>query len=223
MCGRFALGTPIEELANAIQSEPLSPLTPFTPSWNIAPTHWVPVVTENGIERRSSAPRHMRLMRWGLRPNWSKPSTHEPNNARAETVDQKPMFKQAWTERRCVVPADGWFEWMTTVQGKVPWYHYRINGGPCWLGGIWEAWSSADGDHVESFALLTVDSNEDVREVHHRMPLVLEEHQISDFLDGKDIRTQPQNGLIDRHVVDRQVNASTSEGSHLINPVPTLW
>ena len=223
MCGRFALGTPIEELANAIQSQPLSPLTPFTPSWNIAPTHWVPVVTENGIERRSSAPRHMRLMRWGLRPNWSKPSTHEPNNARAETVDQKPMFKQAWTERRCVVPADGWFEWMTTVQGKVPWYHYRINGGPCWLGGIWESWSSADGDHVESFALLTVDSNEDVREVHHRMPLVLEEHQISDFLDGKDIRTQPQNGLIDRHVVDRQVNASTSEGSHLINPVPTLW
>lgn len=223
MCGRFALGTPIEELANAIQSEPLSPLTPFTPSWNIAPTHWVPVVTENGIERRSSAPRHMRLMRWGLRPNWSKPSTHEPNNARAETVDQKPMFKQAWTERRCVVPADGWFEWMTTVQGKVPWYHYRINGGPCWLGGIWESWSSADGDHVESFALLTVDSNEDVREVHQRMPLVLEEHQISDFLDGKDIRTQPQNGLIDRHVVDRQVNASTSEGSHLINPVPTLW
>ena len=223
MCGRFALGTPIEELANAIQSEPLSPLTPFTPSWNIAPTHWVPVVTENGIERRSSAPRHMRLMRWGLRPNWSKPSTHEPNNARAETVDQKPMFKQAWTERRCVVPADGWFEWMTTVQGKVPWYHYRINGGPCWLGGIWESWSSTDGDHVESFALLTVDSNEDVREVHHRMPLVLEEHQIADFLSGKDIRSQPQNGLIDRHVVDRQVNASTSEGSHLINPVPTLW
>jgi putative SOS response-associated peptidase YedK len=223
MCGRFALGTPIEELANAIQSEPLSPLTPFTPSWNIAPTHWVPVVTENGIQRSSSAPRHMRLMRWGLRPNWSKPSTHEPNNARAETVDQKPMFKRAWTNRRCVVPADGWFEWMTTVQGKVPWYHYRINGGPCWLGGIWESWSSTDGDHVESFALLTVDSNEDVREVHHRMPLVLEEHQISDFLSGKDIRSQPQTGLIDRHVVDRQVNASTSEGSHLINPVPTLW
>ena len=223
MCGRFALGTPIEEVANAIQSEPLSPLTPFTPSWNIAPTHWVPVVTENGIERRSTAPRHMRLMRGGLRPNWSKPSTHEPNNARAETVDQKPMFKQAWANRRCVVPADGWYEWMTTVQGKVPWYHYRINGGPCWLGGIWESWSSADGDHVESFALLTVESNDDVREVHHRMPLVLEEHQISDFLGGKDIRSQPQNALIDRHVVDREVNASKSEGSHLINPVPTLW
>ena len=223
MCGRFALGTPIEEVANAIQSEPLSPLTPFTPSWNIAPTHWVPVVTENGIDRRSTAPRHMRLMRWGLRPNWSKPSTHEPNNARAETVDQKPMFKQAWTNRRCVVPADGWYEWMTTVQGKVPWYHYRINGGPCWLGGIWESWLSADDDHVVSFALLTVESNDDVHEVHHRMPLVLEEHQISDFLGGKDIRSQPQNALIDRHVVDREVNASTSEGSHLINPVPTLW
>lgn len=223
MCGRFALGTPIEELAVRIQSEPLSPLTPFTPSWNIAPTHWVPVVTENGIERRSTAPRHMRMMRWGLRPNWSKPSTHEPNNARAETVDKKPMFKQAWADRRCIIPADGWFEWMTTVQGKVPWYHHRINGGTCWLGGIWESWSSTDGDHVESFALLTVESNDDVREVHHRMPLVLQEDQISDFLSGKDIRSQPQNAMFDRHVVSREVNASSSEGRHLIDPVPTLW
>lgn len=223
MCGRFALGTPIEELAVKIQTEPLSPLTPFTPSWNIAPTHWVPVVTENGIERRSTAPRHMRMMRWGLRPNWSKPSTHEPNNARAETVDKKPMFKQAWADRRCIIPADGWFEWMTTVQGKVPWYHHRINGGTCWLGGIWESWSSTDGDHVESFALLTVESNDDVREVHHRMPLVLQEDQISDFLSGKDIRSQPQNAMFDRHVVSREVNASSSEGRHLIDPVPTLW
>lgn len=223
MCGRFALGTPIEELAVKIQTEPLSPLTPFTPSWNIAPTHWVPVVTENGIERRSTAPRHMRMMRWGLRPNWSKPSTHEPNNARVETVDKKPMFKQAWADRRCIIPADGWFEWMTTVQGKVPWYHHRINGGTCWLGGIWESWSSTDGDHVESFALLTVESNDDVREVHHRMPLVLQEDQISDFLSGKDIRSQPQNAMFDRHVVSREVNASSSEGRHLIDPVPTLW
>ncbi|MDG1537285.1 MAG: SOS response-associated peptidase [Candidatus Poseidoniaceae archaeon] len=223
MCGRFALGTPIDEIAASIQSEPLSPLTPFTPSWNVAPTQWVPVITENGLQQRSKAPRHMRLMRWGLRPNWSKPSTHEPNNARAETVDQKPMFRHAWAHRRCIVPADGWYEWMTTVQGKVPWYHHRINGGPCWLGGIWESWSSPAGDHVESFALLTVEANEDTREVHHRMPLLLEEHQVASYLAGDDIRAQPQNLLLDRHVVGRTVNSSSEDGAHLIEAVPTLW
>jgi putative SOS response-associated peptidase YedK len=223
MCGRFALSNSLSELAERIGSEPLSELTPFTPSWNIAPTMWVPVVTENGLTQRSSAPRHMRLMRWGLRPQWSKPSTQEPNNARAETVHEKPMFKHAWSHRRCIVPADGWYEWMNTVQGKVPWFHQRIDGGQCWLGAIWESWSSSNGDHVESFALLTVQANEDVKEVHHRMPLLLEEEDIARYLAGSDHRPQPSDMLIDRHVVSRKVNAVANDGSHLTTPVPTLW
>jgi putative SOS response-associated peptidase YedK len=112
---------------------------------------------------------------------------------------------------------------MTTVQGKVPWYHHRINGGPCWLGGIWESWSSPEGDHVESFALLTVEANEDVREVHHRMPLLLEEHEVAAYLAGEDMRAQPLNLLVDRHVVSRTVNSSSEDGAHLTDAVPTLW
>ncbi|MDA7845427.1 SOS response-associated peptidase [Euryarchaeota archaeon] len=223
MCGRFALAQPPIEIAEAIGAEPLSALTPFTPSWNVAPTHWVPVITENGLSQRSAAPRHFRLMRWGLRPQWAKSTTHEPNNARSETVHEKPMFKHAWAHRRCVVPADGWYEWMNTVQGKVPWYHQRIDGGTCWLGAIWESWSSPNGDHVESFALLTVEANEDVREVHHRMPLLLEKDEVGRYLAGEDVRAQPDPLRIDRHVVSRDVNSVRNDGPHLIDSVPTLW
>lgn len=223
MCGRFALSQPIEEMAEAIGAESLSEFTPFTPSWNIAPTRWVPVVTENGLTQRSKAPRHFRLMRWGLRPQWSKASTHEPTNARSETIHEKPMFKHAWSHRRCVVPADGWYEWMTTVQGKVPWYHQRIDGGTCWLAAVWESWSSPEGDHIETFALLTIEANDDVKEVHNRMPLLLEQDQIGAYLDGEDLRTQPASMLVDRHVVSRDVNAVANDGAHLTHAVPTLW
>lgn len=223
MCGRFALSQPIDELADSLHAEPLSNLTPFTPSWNVAPTNWVPVVTENGLSHRTKAPRHFRLMQWGLRPQWATSTTHKPTNARSETVHDKPMFKHAWTHRRCVVPADGWYEWMATVQGKVPWYHHRVDGGTCWLGAIWESWSSPSGDHVESFALLTVEANEDVRDVHHRMPLLLEHDTIGAFLRGEDVREPPAPMLIDRYAVGREVNAVVNDGKHLIEAVPTLW
>ena len=122
-----------------------------------------------------------------------------------------------------MVPADGWYEWMNTVQGKVPWYHQRIDGGTCWLGAIWESWSSPNGDHVESFALLTVEANEDVREVHHRMPLLLEKDEVGRYLAGEDLRAQPDPLRIDRHVVSRDVNSVRNDGPHLIDSVPTLW
>ena len=223
MCGRFALATPLNEIAETLGAKPLSELTPFAPSWNVAPTKWVPVITETAIDGLGAAPRHFRLMRWGLRPHWSKASTHEPTNARAETIDQKPMFKHAWSRRRCVVPADGWYEWMTSVQGKIPWYHHRMDGGTCWLGGIWETWSSPSGDHIESFALVTVDANDDVNHVHHRMPLLLESEAIDGYLAGADHRSQPSPMLVDSYAVSREVNSANHDGAHLIRPVPTLW
>ena len=97
-----------------------------------------------------------------------------------------------------------------------------MDGGTCWLGAIWESWSSPSGDHVESFALLTVEANEDVREVHHRMPLLLEQDTIGAFLSGEDLREPPSSMLIDRHVVGRDVNAVVNDGKHLIEAVPTL-
>ena len=122
-----------------------------------------------------------------------------------------------------MVPADGWYEWMTSVQGKVPWYHHRMDGGTCWLGGIWETWSSPSGDHIESFALVTVDANDDVNHVHHRMPLLLESEAIDGYLAGADHRGQPGPMLVESYAVGREVNSAKHDGAHLIRPVPTLW
>jgi putative SOS response-associated peptidase YedK len=98
-----------------------------------------------------------------------------------------------------------------------------MDGGTCWLGGIWESYSSPSGDHIESFALLTVQANEDVSEVHHRMPLLLEIDEIGRYLGGEDLRSQPPPMRIDCHVVSREVNAVGNDGPHLVEPVPTLW
>ena len=117
MCGRFALGTPVQELATNIDAETLSDLTPFKPSWNVAPKAYIPVATQVDSNGQSDVQRHFRLMRWGFRPSWAKPSHREPINARSETMTEKPMFRAASERRRGVVPADGWYEWMTTPQG----------------------------------------------------------------------------------------------------------
>ena len=222
MCGRFALASNITEIAESIDCQPLPELTPFEPSWNVAPSRWAPVISETGIDSEPVV-RHMRLMRWGLRPGWSKQSHQEPANARSETVDQKPMFRNAWKKRRCVIPADGWYEWMTTVSGKTPWYHYRMDGQICFLAGIWETWTGDNGDHIESFALLTSDANDDVSDVHNRMPLLLDHSELPDWFSGKDIRRVTPLGWVDRHAVSREVNNASNDGPHLIEAIPTLF
>ena len=142
MCGRFAIATPIHELADIMGCEPLSDLTPFEASWNVAPQTSVPVGTEVGVHGEINVPRHFRLMQWGFRPSWSKASNREPINARSETMHEKPMFRNAAKHRRGFVPADGWYEWMTTPQGKAPWFHQRMDTQPTMLAVLWETWAN---------------------------------------------------------------------------------
>ena len=221
MCGRFSLTRPMVDISLGLESEPLSELTPFEPSWNVAPQQWVPVITSTGVHGESNVPRHMRLMRWGFRPSWGKPSNREPINARFETVTEKPMFKQAYARRRGIVPADGWYEWMTTPQGKTPWYHYRMDGSPCYLAVVWETWRD-DEHHLESFVMLTTQANEDRKDVHHRMPVILQPNEIKDWLCGEGTPSATEVGLIDRHPVSQKVNNATHDGPELIRAIPTL-
>ena len=162
MCGRFALGTPVQELATKIDAESLSDLTPFKPSWNVAPKAYIPVATQVDPNGQPDVQRHFRLMRWGFRPSWAKPSHREPINARSETMTEKPMFRAASERRRGVVPADGWYEWMTTPQGKTPWFHQRSDQRACWMGVLWDTWTDGH-EHMESCVLLTQPANEDCR------------------------------------------------------------
>lgn len=222
MCGRFSLARPIDEVAQLFESEPLSDLTPFAPSWNVAPQTFVPVITETGISDEPDTPRHMRLMRWGFRPSWARPSQREPINARVETVSSKPMFRTSFQHRRGVLPADGWYEWMTTPQGKAPWYHHRFDNRMCLFAVIWDRWQD-DGNHVESFALLTTEANKDCAEVHNRMPVLLTSEEIAPWLKQAVLPQTPQTGTIDRHPVSREVNRPTANHAGLTNALPSLF
>ena len=222
MCGRFALGTPVQELATNIDAETLSDLTPFKPSWNIAPKAYIPVATRVDSNGQSDVQRHFRLMRWGFRPSWAKPSHREPINARSETMTEKPMFRAASERRRGVVPADGWYEWMTTPQGKTPWFHQRSDQRACWMGVLWDTWTDGH-EHMESCVLLTQPANDDCRDVHDRMPVIIEQGCVEDWLSGGPLPPAPEAGRIKRHPVDRAVNRIGEDHAGLIRPIPRLF
>jgi len=222
MCGRFSLATPVTEVAAAFGAEPLSDLTPFSPSWNVAPQTQVPVITQHGVHGDGDVPRHLRTMKWGLRPSWAKASHHEPINARIESVREKPMFRSAFERRRCAVPADGWYEWMTTPQGKVPWYHTRVDGTCALMAGLWDTWTH-DGRSVESFALLTQPANEDCTQVHHRMPVLIEGQELDAWLAKGRVPPAPQPNTVQKHAVGREVNRTSANHPGLIEPIPTLF
>lgn len=222
VCGRFALSTPMHLVAEMMETEPLSDLTPFEPSWNVAPQTFLPVATETGVHGEPSVPRHFRLMRWGFRPSWSKPTQREPINARSETMHEKPMFRRAAKARRGVVPADGWYEWMTTPQGKVPWYHQRMDGRVSLMAVLWETWTASD-QHLESCAVLTQAANEDCKDVHDRMPVLLDAHEVDAWLASGELPGQPALGVVDRHPVSRDVNNVKNNHQGLVKPLQGLF
>lgn len=222
MCGRFSLSTPLTDIAAMVESEPLSDVTPFEPSWNIGPRRWVPVISQTGPDSEPNVPRHLRLMQWGFRPSWAKPSNREPINARVETVQEKPMFRASFERRRCVVPANGWYEWMTTPNGKVPFFHQQRNGDVSYMAAVWDG-SYAEEGNVETFALLTTEANEDCRDVHHRMPVLMTLSELEPWLANGALPQPLHPGTIDRYPVSREVNRTETDHAGLVLPLKTLF
>ena len=221
MCGRFALSTPIDQVAFEIEAEPLSDLTPFEPSWNIAPQSLIPVATEVGRNGTQQVARQFRLMRWGFRPSWAKASNREPINARCETIHEKPMFHSAAQQRRGVVPVDGWYEWMTTPQGKTPWYHH-VREGRSMMAVLWDTWNGG-GQDLESCVVLTQAANKDCFEVHNRMPVLLDNDNLEVWLKDGTLPSPPEAGSINRYPVSRNVNHAEQNHPGLIRPIPRLF
>lgn len=176
MCGRFTLATPVEELAEEFGL--VRPLPDLRPSYNVAPTQEVAVVRASGEGRR------LEMLRWGLIPAWAD----DPGigsrmiNARSETVAEKPSFKRAFKARRCLIPADGFYEWQKTNGGKQPHYVRMKNGSPFAFAGLWERWSG-DEEEVRSCTILTTGANELVSEIHQRMPVILPSEDYELWLD----------------------------------------
>lgn len=169
MCGRFTLKSSASALGDWFGGEP--PLD-LPPRYNIAPTQLVAIVR---IEPEVGQ-RQWQLVRWGLIPAWAKDASIGARmiNARAETVADKPTFRTAFRRRRCLVPADGYFEWRKTDQGKQPYYFRLSDERPFAMAGLWEVWdASGSGPRLESCTIITTDANELTRPIHERMPVIL--------------------------------------------------
>ncbi|MBM4268389.1 MAG: SOS response-associated peptidase [Deltaproteobacteria bacterium] len=188
MCGRFTLTSPAQIIAEMFGVEPPEGLVA---RYNVCPGQAVGVVRARDGERRTFG-----LLRWGLVPHWSNEIPRDASliNARMETVAEKPAFRDAFRSRRCLVPADSFFEWRTEVGVKQPYLIRRRDQKPFAIAGVWESWRRGDSPRLESCALVTTEPNELVRPIHDRMPALLPSDAWDLWLDpsvGDPVRLLP--------------------------------
>jgi len=177
MCGRFTQAAPDDQIAELFDL-PSKPT--LVPRYNIAPTQ--------GVAAVRSAPageRELVVLHWGLIPSWAKDSSVGSRmiNARAETLAEKPAFRAALRSRRCLIVADGFYEWQKLGARKQPYFIGLRDGGPFGFAGLWERWSGEGGEAVESCTIVTTSANETIAPIHDRMPVILERGDHAAWLD----------------------------------------
>jgi len=218
VCGRFALARCPDEVARVFD---LAECADYPPRYNIAPGTDIPVI------RRSPTNQNvLHLLRWGLVPHWSRDPTLGSRliNARAESLTEKPSFRSAFTRRRCLVPADGFYEWDHQGATKQPYYFIEGNGELLAFGGLWESWQAPDGSLLRTTAIITTNATDEVALIHDRMPLIIHHRNLDTWLTGTPDEAQtllkaPPFGTLRSWPVSRTVNRGAEEGPALIAPV----
>lgn len=219
MCGRFAITLPPEAMVQLFAATPGNDLPPV-PNYNVCPTNMVHVI------RASDAGRRLVAMRWGFVPHWYKTPSDGPLliNARADTVAEKPAFRTAIRERRCLIPATGFYEWTVTAEKiRLPWYIHRRDREPIIFAGLWQEWER-DGQHLTTCAIVTTEANPAMSKVHHRMPVILDPADVALWLgeQGKGaaplMHAAPDDAL-EMYRVDPRVNSNRASGPDLIEPL----
>ena len=219
MCGRYSLATPFDDLIEVFDVPPVD--FEYRPRYNIAPTQVVPVVASDRHGKR------MGLLRWGLVPSWAKGIGVGSRmiNARSETLLEKPAFKSAVHSRRCLVPADGFYEWRAGAGGKVPHLIRRTDGGPMAFAGLWERWDGGEGDPLFTFTIVTTDASPAIAQIHDRMPVILEGAARASWMD-RDMPGEeaveflsPYEGDLAAYEVSRLVNSPANDVPECQNPV----
>jgi putative SOS response-associated peptidase YedK len=219
MCGRYTLASPTERLAEEFGVDAAS--IELAPNYNVAPTQQVAAVVDEGGQRR------LEVLRWGLIPPWAD----DPGigsrmiNARSETAPGKPSFRRAFRERRCLIPADGFYEWQRTNGAKQPYYIHMEDGRPFAFAGLWESWSKGGEGEVRTCTILTTGANALVGEVHDRMPVILAHDAYDVWLDPASERDE-LTGLLAPYPVDemeaypvsRFVNSPSNNDPRCIEP-----
>ncbi len=206
-------------MAQLFSAAPANDL-PVGPNFNVCPTNAVHAVYSGASERKLVS------MRWGFLPHWYKTENGGPLliNARAETLSEKPAFRAACRERRCLIVANGFYEWTKSTEGaRLPWYIFRKDGAPIAFAGVWQNWGKEDPR--STCAIVTTSANERLSSIHHRMPLIIENKDWSLWLgeDGKGaarLMTPGKNDILDYYRVDTAVNSNRASGEQLIAQLP---
>ncbi len=218
MCGRFTLCSSIKEIAEVLQAANVN-IKEDKAHYNIAPTQEIVAAREDGKRRE------LLTLRWGLVPSWAKDLAAGARmiNARSETVTEKPSFREAFRHRRCLIPADGFYEWKRTDRGKQPFFFKMKDEQPFAFAGLWERWEG-EGETIESCTILTTAANEILAPVHERMPVILHKEDYELWLDADERKRELLRDLLrpysasemTAYPVSTQVNSTRHGGAELI-------
>ena len=220
MCGRFSLISEMGELQGRFEFDGAG--LPHTPRYNIAPSQSLLAVLTGG-ERRAAH------LRWGLIPSWARSASvgNRLINARAETVAERPSFRSAFMRRRCLVLADGFYEWQRVGKAKRPMRIVMKSGEPFAFAGLWDSWRDPDGEIVRSCTIITTEANKLLRPIHNRMPVILPREMESFWLDHdvedrgalSDVLVPYQSTGMEAYEVSSLVNRPGNDGPEVALPV----
>lgn len=204
MCGRFVLTADPSIIQQAFDLETVP--AEFYPRYNIAPTQPVAVITNED-------PKTLTFHRWGLIPSWAKDISigSKMINARAETVEEKPSFRSAFKRRRCLIPANGFYEWTQRDKDKVPVYIHLQNHEVFAFAGLWESWFSPDGSEIRTCTILTAEPNEMVRSLHNRMAVILPKEDYETWLSPDELPAAILKPLLQPYAAERMAYYEVSK------------
>lgn len=225
MCGRFVVFSEPGDLAKLFEVDQIR-TEEIPPRYNIAPTQEV-----YSVAQTSDGERRLGTLRWGLVPHWAKEPRSGPINARAETVAEKPMFRTAFSRSRCIIPADGFYEWREdpTSGKKIPHFIHREDGHPLAFAGLWSAWrpkDDPDADPLNTCVIITTAAQDWVKEIHDRMPVSLPQDAWDRWLDPTVDDEEGLQELLEPRLpetltyreVSTRVNNARNEGPELLEP-----
>ena len=216
MCGRFTLTADAKAIQKAFDLDNIS--GELQPRYNIAPSQPVAIITNQN-------PNELTYVKWGLVPSWSKDPAigNKMINARSETAAEKPSFRSAFKRRRCLIPADGFFEWTTRDKKKVPMYIHLEDNAVFGFAGLWEVWQSPDGSELQTCTILTAEPNDLIRQYHHRMAVILEPDTYDTWLSPDELPTDALMPLMTAYPQEKmRVYEVSTDVNRPINDNPSV-
>ncbi|MGQ0740859.1 MAG: SOS response-associated peptidase [Alphaproteobacteria bacterium] len=222
MCGRYAANLPHETMRGVFGVH--GEIPDFPPRYHIAPGVDILVIRLEDGERRVA------LLRWGIVPRWTRDAVKPLINARSETVDSKPVFRDAFRLRRCIVPATGFYEWQAAPKGPKQPFHIRARGGvPFAMAALWEPSLATQGINHDSVTIITCEANGLLRPLHERMPVILPERVWANWLDpalapaeAKSFLRPAPDGMLEAYPVGYGVNRASNDGPELAMPLARM-